>query len=143
MTLDVSKLAKVLELTRSPVEGERSAAINRANAMLEGAGMSWSDLLLKRQPRRVMSFANVSPAAAQQGYEANRQTLHDKLYVQTARDILYHPIFLRLNEFEQSFLRSLDNWRGTLSAKQRALVDQIRSKVTRMQRAEKEASQSA
>lgn len=44
--IDTRKLARVLNLTTSPSDGETLAAVRRANALLRSAGLDWSQVLI-------------------------------------------------------------------------------------------------
>jgi len=45
MSLDREKLAKVLALMSSPLDGEALAAARQAAVMVSGAGLRWSDVV--------------------------------------------------------------------------------------------------
>lgn len=45
MAFDYGKLAKVMQLTQSPIDGEALAALRMANAMLAKVNLNWAELI--------------------------------------------------------------------------------------------------
>lgn len=107
-----AKLAKIAGLLASDHPGERDNAALAATRILRGAGATWEDLILappnERPPLRSPTSANHCAWAAR---------------ALTRTDIL--------TAWEESFLRTIQHWRGGLTAKQAPIYRRIVERVTR------------
>lgn len=90
MTLDRERLSKVAEMFRSPYEGERLAALERANAILESAGMTWTDLVCCQAPAPAPA---PRPGRGRRSQPFATKTQDFQRYAALARTISGHPGF--------------------------------------------------
>ena len=113
----VDKLAKVLGMLGSDFDGEVAAAGRRADAMVKGAGLTWSDVVAPaprpphRPPRRWRRVVSPTDGAAL---------------------CLQWPEVL--TDWEADFCRSIVG-RRRISAKQAAVLTRIAAKVAAFARA--------
>src|SRR4029077_2706110 len=103
--LDYSRLAKLLALLDSPVEGERIAALEACNRHLEAAGLRWRDI------------------AAELPGSAEAQGDHAKGAAEVMRDGADV-----LTRWEVEFLIGITACEK-LSARQRQILDRLNAKV--------------
>ena len=103
---DLGKLAKVCGLFSSSHMGERAAAAAKADAIVRGAGLTWTDLLAQDHARGNSETSwrrELSPAVILATYSA------------------------ALTQWERHFLATLVQ-RPNLSTKQREVLDGIRAR---------------
>lgn len=148
-TLDVIKLAKVMELTRSNMDGERLAALNRAASMLQAAGLTWTQLLTTPAAR----FAQRHDAPRSQPWPAYRpqprapepapeppdesddddfvypNTAAHEALTRTATGIRDSSVFENLKPHEQTFVVQISGWKGRISKSQVSWLERIISKI--------------
>jgi hypothetical protein len=137
--LDRDRLAKLLELASSPNDNEALTAVRLAHRMIRNLGASWDDVL---QPWEELQVAT---DAVRILYEEN-EVLRRQVVSAPARDddwtttgepqeqakwalSLYAQHVLYLNGFEESFLQSIADWRGELTAKQSPIFQKILTQV--------------
>jgi hypothetical protein len=133
MSLDRSRLAKVLGLLDSDQEGERAAALGRATAMLRAAGMRWSQLLSAASapapvanPEWERRFHQESAKLRATQGELDRVRLHlraarDSLQIQHRRSAISE---LRVTDLQ----REVEELRARLAAQQQAAVELLTAK---------------
>ena len=113
-----AKLAKIAGLLASDHAGERDSAALAATRILRGAGATWEDVILSAPttapppPRRTPNAADHRAWAA---------------WALARPDIL--------TDWERTFLRTVQRWRGVLTAKQAPIYRRIVDRVTREVRA--------
>ncbi len=117
--LDLVKVAKLLQLFTSDMDGEALNAIRRANEMLSARKLMWSDLLVKTAD----STDNKTWSTQ------DRAGVHGSTDVRTQKEIegmfgcVFSSIFL--SESTRKFLESISNYfnaRGYLTPKQYAVL---------------------
>ncbi len=113
--LDRVRLAKVLELLGSPVDGERLAATEKANLILRQAQTTWTELILggaESQPRARPS-----------------RTHEDETYRDLAEAILNDPAYKPSSPREAEFVEHMTEWDGPVTEKQRKWIDNIMQRM--------------
>jgi hypothetical protein len=111
VNLDLDKLAKVLEMLRSEYEGERLAAVERANQMLTECGLTWTEFVKGRQeqPKKL---------------ERPRRTAQDLAYTRLAHRMASSSIWKMMTTKEQGFVAQMAySWPFPVSQAQRAWLD--------------------
>ena len=111
--LDRVRMAKVLELLGSPIDGERLAASEKANLLLKNARMTWTEFVLgPPQPAR--------PAKPRDENDEFRDL---------AWEIYDHPDYTPTNDREREFVERMTEWEGPISDKQRSWLSGIARRV--------------
>lgn len=115
-----AKLAKIAGLLASDHPGERDNAALAATRILRGAGATWEDVIL---PRPVLHAPPPPPPRAPNAADHRAWAA----WALTRTDIL--------TAWEESFLGTIQRWRGGLTAKQTPIYRRIVDRVTREVRA--------
>lgn len=116
--LDHDRLAKVCELLTSSHPAERAVAADKASAILDAAGMTWTDLVGKAF-RPAYEFQQPDKASTKYGMSASV----------LVRELAKHK--RELSEWEREFVRNLKAFGAnvTLSDKQWAVVIRLAVKA--------------
>ena len=121
MSLDRTRLARVLAMIGSSFDGEALVAARRAHELVKAAGLSWEELLTGKGSNR-QSGAWVEP-------------LDDAEKIDRC---LEHAEYL--TEWEQDFIDNLAGWHGRLTPKQSRRLDELVGKVRRIARTREHAA---
>jgi hypothetical protein len=125
------RMAKVLEMLRSPFDGERLSAVDRANAILSQAGMTWTEFVF-------MDAGKVEEnATTDQPHRTRRyQEQSDRYYCELAFQLMEHPDFDTMTAKQQEFVETMaTRWNREVSEMQRKWLDGLAEKFGVMERA--------
>ena len=122
-----TKLAKILEMLTSSHEGERLAAVEKANRELARRKLTWTELICEQPAAPATAPAEWQPEPRQPA------TAEDRDFMDRARQILRGPFYGALSTNEQRFILQMATaWDRALSEKQRAYIASLRRKTERM-----------
>src|SRR5262249_29758932 len=152
MTLDRTKLIKVLGMLGSAHDGEALAAARRAQELIRAAGMTWAQAFgdsshdtdfqkLVRMNRQLAAerselLEEVERLRGSGAPESDEwiepETTREKVDLALQRD-------RHLTDWERDFLTTLTGWRGALTPKQQRRLDELIAKLRRIARARESA----
>jgi hypothetical protein len=119
------RLAKLLEMLRSPFDGERLAATERMNSLLDSVGLTYTEYLKMLHHTPAAAAGPYAPARRAPAYRRPAQTHEDRAYCELAAELYHHPDFDTLGERSANFVEGLSASKARVTAKQRKWLDDI------------------
>jgi hypothetical protein len=127
-----TRMAKLLEMLRSPFDGEVMNAVRKANIEMAKRKMTYTELVMKALPapaRDHYPYGQSTRRREDGKRPQSRQTQQDLQYRSRAALMRISAHFRQLVQRDQDFIKGMADWRGSYSEKQRKYIDDVMEKL--------------